>query len=162
SAWLAQQSLPASRRDAKLEPVGAEKFADRCASCHSIQGKGGVTAPDLTDYGSEQWVRLMVMAPNHPQRYGLRNAMPLFRDKEGLTWPVQLFHLDRDRKAMLQSLLEDAAKEAAQRVPQVAGLVALGAPSGWNPLGLPAANAGAALAVAAELDRKGREEIDAI
>src|SRR5262249_34170783 len=105
SAWLAQQSLPKAKRDAKLEQVGAAKFADHCASCHSIQGKGAGTAPDFTGYGSQEWIRLMVMAPNHPQRYGLRNEMPLFRDKEGLAWPLQRFDLEREKKATLQRLL---------------------------------------------------------
>jgi quinol-cytochrome oxidoreductase complex cytochrome b subunit/mono/diheme cytochrome c family protein len=163
SAWLAQQSLPQARRDAKLEKMGAEKFADHCATCHSIQGKGGGTAPDFTGYGSQEWLRLMVMAPNHPQRYGLRNEMPLFRDKEGLEWPIHLFHLERDKKATLQRLLDEATRDAAQRVvPPVAGLVGLGAPCGWNAAALPVASAGAALAVAADLEREGRKEIDAI
>jgi quinol-cytochrome oxidoreductase complex cytochrome b subunit/mono/diheme cytochrome c family protein len=163
SAWLAQQALPQAQRDAKLEKVGAEKFADHCASCHSIQGKGGGTAPDFAGYGSQEWLRLMVLAPNHPQRYGLRNTMPLFRDREGLTWPLQLFDLEREKNATLRKLLDEATKETAQKVgPPLAGLVGLGVPCGWNAAALPAASAGAALAAAAELEKEGRKETDAL
>jgi hypothetical protein len=44
-------------------------------------------APDLTDYGSDAWIRGMIMAPAHPSRYGFgngkNNEMTPFRNTEG-------------------------------------------------------------------------------
>src|SRR5205085_5397 len=64
---------------------GAKVFNKRCARCHSYEGQGGGepgSAPDLTGYGDAEWLRLMIMSPDHPQRYGTRNRMPGFRDLE--------------------------------------------------------------------------------
>jgi quinol-cytochrome oxidoreductase complex cytochrome b subunit/mono/diheme cytochrome c family protein len=85
SAWLAEQKLPAKQRDADLAKEARKHFFKTfdCSDCHSIQGEGKHSAPDFTDYGSAKWIRLMVMAPHHPLRYGGRNQMPAFRNLEG-------------------------------------------------------------------------------
>ena len=54
-----------------------------CTECHTYEGEGGGTAPDMTDYGSADWIRGMIMAPQHKSRYGKDNAMPLFRNLDG-------------------------------------------------------------------------------
>jgi len=77
--WLADQSRPKKQRDLQLEVKGKDLFADHCASCHSIHGEGGNIGPDFTDYGSENWIRALVMDPANPSRYGKNNQMPAFR-----------------------------------------------------------------------------------
>src|SRR5205823_2399105 len=62
----------------------------------------------------------------------------------------------------LRSLLEDVARDAAQRAGSVASLVTLGAPGGWTAAGLPAAGTGTALIVGAELAEESRKEVVAI
>jgi hypothetical protein len=46
--------------------------------------KKSLTAPDLTDYGSPQWIRGMIMRPGHKSRYGVDNLMPAFRPVDGV------------------------------------------------------------------------------
>jgi mono/diheme cytochrome c family protein len=162
SAWLAQQRLPPGRRDAKLDQVAPERFADRCGSCHSIQGKGGKTAPDLTGYGSEEWVRLMILAPNHPQRYGPKNEMPLFRDKQSLTWPLQLAQIEQDREALLKTLLEDVGKEAEASSPPAPGLAFVAVPDGLAPVPLSLTAAAVSLKVAADQEAEVRKKTEAV
>jgi ubiquinol-cytochrome c reductase cytochrome b subunit len=61
---------------------GYKAFAQKrggCVSCHGFAGAGGDTAPDLTGYGSGEWIRLMIMSPNHSKRYPATNEMPAFR-----------------------------------------------------------------------------------
>lgn len=77
---LAQQSRPESQRDMKIEKEGISAFTDSCASCHQLGMEGGGSGPDLTGYGSAEWLRLMILAPNHPSRFGEANQMPAFRD----------------------------------------------------------------------------------
>lgn len=67
---------------------GWQAFENRCNDCHSFAGKGGESGakgPDFTGYGSEDWVRQMLMLPAHASRYGAKNTMPAFRDLEGPT-----------------------------------------------------------------------------
>jgi ubiquinol-cytochrome c reductase cytochrome b subunit len=99
--WLADQANPKDKRDPDLELHGLQAFLNQCGECHSIHrerkdkdGKmtlmreGGLQnpkAPDFTDYGSQEWIRLMVMSPSHPWRYGFRSTveMPAFRNLSG-------------------------------------------------------------------------------
>jgi quinol-cytochrome oxidoreductase complex cytochrome b subunit/mono/diheme cytochrome c family protein len=60
-----------------------QKIKRRCSDCHSMGGKEPAEAPDLTGYGSADWIRLMIEAPGHPLRHGTRNVMPAFRNEEG-------------------------------------------------------------------------------
>ena len=86
---------PANRRTTRRRPRRS-KFADgyaaffdkkikqgRCSSCHTYSGDGGSEGPDLTGYGSADWVRLMIVAPAHPMRHGTKNAMTAFRNDQG-------------------------------------------------------------------------------
>jgi quinol-cytochrome oxidoreductase complex cytochrome b subunit/mono/diheme cytochrome c family protein len=55
----------------------------RCSSCHTYAGEGGSEGPDLTGYGSADWIRLMIVAPAHPTRHGAKNQMTAFRNDQG-------------------------------------------------------------------------------
>ena len=104
--WLADQANPADKRNKDLHPKAAEAFGDRCGSCHAVKDVSeGETAPDLTNYGSQDWVRGMIMAPGAKSRYGRSYAveegkerpkglMPAFRNLDGPGADVHLeeFH----------------------------------------------------------------------
>lgn len=96
-------TTPKEKREAKDVPLieaGQKAFTDkknRCSSCHSVEMReedadkkvkwvkdGGTDAPDLTDYGSAEWIRGMIMRPGHKSRYGEKNLMPAFRPMDGL------------------------------------------------------------------------------
>lgn len=74
-------------RDKEEFKKGQALFKKReCQSCHAYEGEGGTRrtrGPELTGYGDAEWLRLMLMAPHDPRRYGLKNTMPAFRDLEG-------------------------------------------------------------------------------
>jgi len=99
--WLANQALPREKRtDKDLIQIGQTAFesdTNKCASCHRAEFKrednetkkpiwvkeGDTTAPDLSNYGSAEWIRAMIMSPGHKDRYGDRNLMPAFRNMDG-------------------------------------------------------------------------------
>src|SRR5262249_40934248 len=56
---------------------------------------GGESAPNFTDYGSQEWIRFMIMSPAHGSRFGKPNEMPAFRDLEG---PASKLHLQEFRE----------------------------------------------------------------
>jgi quinol-cytochrome oxidoreductase complex cytochrome b subunit/mono/diheme cytochrome c family protein len=88
--WLASRPTkgePAENDDSDFAK-GFRAFTDEskkriyCASCHSYGGLGG-SAPDLTGYTSQEWIRLMVMSPGNHLRHGKFNKMPAFRNDIG-------------------------------------------------------------------------------
>jgi len=58
----------------------------RCTECHQFRKKDeDATAPDLTGYGSKQWLVELIGNPAHERFYGKRNdRMPAFREAERL------------------------------------------------------------------------------
>ncbi len=82
----AQAHLPsqeeADKKDAAAIAEGAKliKNAEHCAMCHRFDGEGELgTAPDLTGYGSREWIVGMISDPNHERFYKDRNdRMPAF------------------------------------------------------------------------------------
>jgi ubiquinol-cytochrome c reductase cytochrome b subunit len=82
ATWLARH--PRKTINDKEFQKGLAVFKERgCIGCHAYEGQGGGKAkrgPELTGYGDAEWLRLMIMAPNHPSRYCKRNTMFLFRD----------------------------------------------------------------------------------
>jgi ubiquinol-cytochrome c reductase cytochrome b subunit len=117
--WLA--SHPRGKEfDKNKDPVlakGYAAFQNHCAECHSYEGEGGGgeagSAPDLTGYGDADWLRLMMMVPDHPLRYGPRNRMPCFRDLEGADGPVKLQQINRIKELLLKDVPDD--EKAAER-----------------------------------------------
>jgi ubiquinol-cytochrome c reductase cytochrome b subunit len=81
--WLAAQALPREKRDRELEAKGLEMFKENCSTCHRVGNDGEEQAPDLTGYGSQEWLRLMIMSPGSKQRHGEKNEMPAFRNLDG-------------------------------------------------------------------------------
>ena len=86
--WLSlHPRANSSHRDEDSFKQGFQLFRlRRCNSCHAYEGQGGTVAtrgPDLTGYGDADWIRLMIVAPASPLRYGLHNRMPAFRPLEG-------------------------------------------------------------------------------
>lgn len=57
-----------------------------CVTCHKFNGQGKSKAPDLTGYGSRQWLIEFVGNPAHKKFYGARNdRMPAFAEKKLLS-----------------------------------------------------------------------------
>lgn len=51
-----------------------------CVNCHVYGEKGTATGPDLTGYGSRNWLREFIANPNHERFYPTSNdGMPAFR-----------------------------------------------------------------------------------
>jgi mono/diheme cytochrome c family protein len=107
SDWLATKPTGPPKKEPKTEEEkkfkeGYDAFFDkkikqgRCSSCHSYEGDGSKQAPDLTGYGSPEWISLMIVAPGHKLRHGDANAMPAFRS------------LDSPGAEAMQRLLVDA------------------------------------------------------
>ncbi|MEI7685115.1 MAG: cytochrome b N-terminal domain-containing protein [Planctomycetota bacterium] len=104
--FLAQQALPEKKRDKALEEKGQAAFADHCATCHQLGKDGGGAGPDLTGYGSDDWIRLMIVAPNHPSRFGEKNQMPAFRDFRGPGGEIRKLEFEEQNKDAKVSVSE--------------------------------------------------------
>jgi ubiquinol-cytochrome c reductase cytochrome b subunit len=120
--WLAYQSKPKDQRtDIELIKKGEDAFFDvtnKCSDCHSVEkrvvdkGKvgwsyeGGTSAPDLTDYGSAEWIRGMIMSPGHKTRYGEKNQMPAFRNKDGPGHEILLLDFRENEKNAPGKMIE--------------------------------------------------------
>jgi ubiquinol-cytochrome c reductase cytochrome b subunit len=87
AAVSAEAMLPAQqeadRRDQTLIEEGrllAASEAMRCTECHQFRKKDeDATAPDLTGYGSAEWLTAFIKDPAHERFYGKRNdRMPIF------------------------------------------------------------------------------------
>jgi ubiquinol-cytochrome c reductase cytochrome b subunit len=103
---------------------GYRAFESRCSECHPYQGTGGggTLGPDFTGYGDADWLRLMIMAPHDPSRYGWRNrnTMPLFRDLEGPTAGVTQQEVHRIREYLRKAIADDApAEERAKKEEEI-------------------------------------------
>lgn len=118
--FVADQSRPPAKRDKDLEKKALPLFEDHCATCHNVQTKPGDLAekkqgPDLTRYGSTEWIRHMVMTPSHPVKYGERNLMPAFRpiDGPGAQVPLEEFRELYKKTALIE--LSDIDREIVIR-----------------------------------------------
>ncbi len=125
AAWLATHPQePPKKTDPEGHLQAYKVFTDakvyRCQSCHSFAGVGGSATnrgPDLTGYGGQAWLHMMITDPHDLLRYGRTgkkrplNAMPLFRDKESVTWDVQRLQIERQRDALLKALLQQVPEE---------------------------------------------------
>jgi ubiquinol-cytochrome c reductase cytochrome b subunit len=81
--FLADQAQPKEKRNQELGARGLKLFEGYCGSCHRCGELGEELAPDLTGYGSAEWLRLMIMSPGHKLRHGEKNEMPACRNLDG-------------------------------------------------------------------------------
>ncbi|MDB6125872.1 MAG: menaquinol-cytochrome reductase [Pedosphaera sp.] len=63
------------------------KEAMKCTDCHQFRAKDEeATAPNLTGYGSREWLMKFLNNPGHPDFYGKKNdRMPAFGEKQILS-----------------------------------------------------------------------------
>jgi ubiquinol-cytochrome c reductase cytochrome b subunit len=89
SALSAQAQLKAQRqeeeRDTAAIAEGVELLSSeemRCTECHSFRKRDeDASAPDLTGYGSREWLVSFISNPKHERFYGKRDdRMPAFHD----------------------------------------------------------------------------------
>jgi ubiquinol-cytochrome c reductase cytochrome b subunit len=84
---LDDPKLDKNDREAFLAAFKSEN--NKCSNCHKLGVPGKSAGPNLTGYGSQDWLRHMIMAPGSQMRYGKRNAMPAFRDFNAVSFDVQ-------------------------------------------------------------------------
>ena len=61
--------------------AGKEVIAAMCVDCHRFHKALGAGKPDLTGYGSREWLRAIIANPAHPRFYGKTNdRMPAYQD----------------------------------------------------------------------------------
>ena len=86
-AHLKVQHL-AEQNDLELINKGRDllKKGSPCVDCHQFQNKDeDATGPDLTGYGSREWLIGFITNPGHTRYYGKRNdRMPAFGDEKVL------------------------------------------------------------------------------
>jgi len=67
---------------AGCESQGAKLFwNNRCKDCHTINGKGGSTGPNLTFVGGKRSRDYIIMQIKDPKSHNPNTDMPSFRDK---------------------------------------------------------------------------------
>ncbi len=80
------------QRDADAIAKGRGYISDDldCVKCHKFGDQSGESAPDLTGYGSREWLQRFLNNPGHPDFYDTDNdRMPAFGEKKQLT-PQQI------------------------------------------------------------------------
>lgn len=85
AALSAEAQLPAQReadqRDKELIAAGLKSIDTMCVDCHRFHKAKGGGAPDLTGYGSREWLYGIIANPADPRFYGKSNdRMPAYRD----------------------------------------------------------------------------------
>jgi mono/diheme cytochrome c family protein len=95
-----------------------------CLNCHKFAGRydgTGTRGPDFTGYGDTEWIRQMIMAPDHPDRYGWRyhNAMPVFRDLEGIDAEVLRQDLARHHETVLNDARQTSSRATTVPVEEI-------------------------------------------
>ncbi len=80
--------LAEDQRDAARIKAGTDFLTNSldCVKCHAFHEEAGTTAPDLTGYGSREWLVNFLNNPGHDDFYGeLNDRMPAFGEKRILT-----------------------------------------------------------------------------
>jgi ubiquinol-cytochrome c reductase cytochrome b subunit len=118
--WLAshpRKAKPADNDKGQLAQ-GYRAFEKQCMECHTYKGEGGggTKAPDFTGYGDAEWVRGMIMSPALDQRYGTRNAMPVFRDLEGPDAAITRQNVLEFRELLVKNGQDEKQVEAATKL----------------------------------------------
>jgi mono/diheme cytochrome c family protein len=96
-ALSAEAALPAQAQadlaDAAEITEGRKLVGTRglgCTDCHTYHKEKGKSAPDLTGYGSREWLTGIISDPAHPRFYGKENdRMPAFAEQQRMT-PEQI------------------------------------------------------------------------
>lgn len=107
--WV-PQGVAGAETDARF----VEVFDDAgCQACHRLElgeqalGRVDAMGPELTYYGSPQWVETLLLSPDAPSHYGKLNTMPSFAAK-----------LDRaEREALTEYLMTLADSTPLAREP---------------------------------------------
>jgi len=61
--------------------AGTKLISENCTECHTFHGKGSHSGPELTGYGSREWLTGMISNPSHDRFYGKNNdRMPAFAE----------------------------------------------------------------------------------
>ena len=88
-AGLSRQAADDARDAARIEAGRAIIAAeDKCAQCHKFKEAGELgAAPDLTGYGSRQWIADFIHNPAHERFYAgdANDRMPAFGESGQLT-----------------------------------------------------------------------------
>ncbi len=119
AAWLGHEEKRTKEQDARALAA----FEDRCGECHRVGKTGGETAPDLTGYGTADWVRGMILAPAAKSRYGqyyedpdkLKGLMPAFADLETPGAKQALQERNPNLPESMVNLLSDVDRELVIR-----------------------------------------------
>jgi putative heme-binding domain-containing protein len=79
--------------------VGRELFAEHCAKCHTLFGKGGVAGPDLTTYPRQDLPNLVlhIVDPNTAIREGYLTSVVTMADGRTLTGVI----VDQDQQTVV-------------------------------------------------------------
>ena len=80
AGFRSQRDLQSSQKQQELIANGNRLIAQHCTRCHRYHRQGVLgNAPDLTGYGSREWIAGVVFDPAHPWFYGRRNdRMPAY------------------------------------------------------------------------------------
>ena len=68
----------ADANDAKDIAAGNSLIKDNCTDCHTFHGKGTASGPDLTGYGSREWLIGIIGNPAQKRFYKENDRMPAF------------------------------------------------------------------------------------
>jgi ubiquinol-cytochrome c reductase cytochrome b subunit len=68
-------------RDKTIIEAGRAFITDNCTECHTFHDHGTASGPDLTGYGSPEWLTGIISNPAHKRFYGKQNdRMPAFAE----------------------------------------------------------------------------------
>ncbi len=80
------RQLEPDRKEVKQIEEGGELIYDGlgCTDCHRFRDKKGTGAPDLTGYGSQEWIAAIIADPTDKRFYGKNNdRMPAYYPSAG-------------------------------------------------------------------------------
>jgi ubiquinol-cytochrome c reductase cytochrome b subunit len=92
---------------------GEQLFRQHCIVCHSFEGTGGNSAPDLTAYNSKPWLIGFMQDPNAPKYYGRTkiNMMPEYDlEKEDLSNLVEFLLAQADQDKEIDPVLKETGE----------------------------------------------------
>ena len=92
---------------------GEQLFRQHCIICHSFEGAGGNSAPDLTAYNSKPWLIGFMQDPNAPKYYGRTkiNVMPEYDlEKEDLSNLVEFLLAQAEPDKEIDPVLKETGE----------------------------------------------------